>query len=60
MQPTSGSSCVGKCTAAAALVLLLLPLCSQAEGVNVTWSQTTDDVVVKVPVDSSVRGKSVK
>jgi hypothetical protein len=31
----------------------------QAEGVAVTWHQTTDEVVIKVPVDQSVRGKEV-
>eukprot|EP00878_Enallax_costatus_P034036 GHUV01037641.1.p1 GENE.GHUV01037641.1~~GHUV01037641.1.p1 ORF type:complete len:112 (+),score=5.87 GHUV01037641.1:199-534(+) len=35
-------------------------LLKPAGGVPVTWSQTTDEVLVKVPVDSSVRGKDVK
>lgn len=32
---------------------------SQAEGVPVSWSQTTDEVLVKVPVAASVRGRDV-
>lgn len=37
------------------------PLCSwpQAEGVSVTWRQTPDEVLIKVPVQGSVRGKEV-
>jgi hypothetical protein len=31
----------------------------QAEGVPVSWSQSTDEVQIKVPVDDSVRGKDV-
>jgi hypothetical protein len=31
----------------------------QAEGVSASWSQTTDEVQLRVPVDSSVRGRDV-
>eukprot|EP00879_Flechtneria_rotunda_P011269 GHRR01011771.1.p1 GENE.GHRR01011771.1~~GHRR01011771.1.p1 ORF type:complete len:328 (+),score=115.83 GHRR01011771.1:407-1390(+) len=33
--------------------------CMQAEGVAVSWSQTTDEVRIKVPVAAGVRGKDV-
>ncbi|KAF6261539.1 cyclophilin-like domain-containing protein [Scenedesmus sp. NREL 46B-D3] len=31
----------------------------QAQGVSASWSQTTDEVQLRVPVDSSVRGKDI-
>lgn len=40
--------------------LLERGVAAQAEGLDVTWTQSTDEVYVKVPVDSSVRGKDVK
>lgn len=33
--------------------------CMQAQGVSASWSQTTDEVQLRVPVDSSVRGKDI-
>ncbi len=32
---------------------------AQAEGCKASWSQSTDEVFVKVPVDSSIKGKDV-
>ena len=32
----------------------------QAEGVNVTWEQTVDDVFVRVPVSDAIRGRDIQ
>lgn len=32
---------------------------TQAEGVSASWSQNTDEVQMRVPVDASVRGRDV-
>ena len=32
----------------------------QAEKLNVTWDQTTDEVLIKVPIAADVKGKDIK
>ena len=55
LQATTSSSRPRHCRQQLRVAALLKP----AEGVAVTWGQTTDEVNIKVPVASSVKGRDV-